>query len=199
MSVLESERSLVLVIDMQGRLMSLVHRPELVLAATERLLQIADLFAVPTLVTEQYPTGLGETHPRIEAAFAALAVAKKKVVKDSFSCCGEPSFEEALAELRPELGPASRQIVVAGVETHVCVVQTVLGLLAQGSEVQVAWDCTSGRGDEYRGWALERMQQAGATITNHESVAFEWARDRHHDSFRQLNRLLRQGQPGAGS
>ena len=69
----------------------------------------------------------------------------------------------------------------------------------RGCEAHVCWECVSGRGAEYRQWALERMQRAGATLTNHESVAFEWARDKDHPQFKALNRILRGGQIGSES
>jgi nicotinamidase-related amidase len=193
MGLLVSERSLVLVIDVQGKLVGMVHRPELVLSATERLMRLADLFEVPVLLTEQYPGGLGPTHERLAGAFGALGVGHRRIEKDAFSCCAEPAFERALEELLPGVGAGRRQIVVAGIEAHVCVLQTVLALLDRGDAVHVCWECVSGRGEEYRVWALERMQQAGASITNHESVGFEWSRDRHHPRFRDLSQLLKEG------
>lgn len=196
MAILDANRSLVLMIDMQGRLAHMVYRSELVLAATSRLLALADLFAVPVLVTEQYPKGLGGTEPRLLEAIEALSVESRMVEKSSFSCCGAEEFEEAFEELMCTVPVKRRQVVIAGIEAHVCVVQTVLGLLERDCEVQVCWECVSGRGAEYRRWALERMQQAGASITNHESVAFEWARDKDHPRFRDVNRLFREGQIG---
>jgi nicotinamidase-related amidase len=89
-----------------------------------------------------------------------------------------------------------RQVVVAGIEAHVCVMQTVIELLREGSQVHLCWECVSGRGEEYRRHALERMAQAGAVLTNHESVGFEWARTKEHARFRDLSRLLKKGQPG---
>ena len=85
-------------------------------------------------------------------------------------------------------------MVVAGIEAHVCVMQTVIELLRTGHQVHLCWECVSGRGEEYRRHALERMRDAGAWITNHESVGFEWARTKDHESFRALNELLRPGQ-----
>ncbi len=196
MAILEADRSLVLVIDMQGRLAHMVHRSELVLAATRRLLAVADLFEVPVLVTEQYPKGLGGTEPELLEVIEALSVEFRIVEKASFSCCGAEEFEQAFEELMPSVPMDRRQIVVAGIETHVCVVQTVLGLLERGCEVQVCWECVSGRGAEYRRRALERMQQAGASMTNHESAAFEWARDKNHPRFREVVGLFRDGQIG---
>jgi nicotinamidase-related amidase len=194
MGLLDANRSIVVIIDLQGKLMDIIERPALVLAATRRLLQLADLFQVPVIVTEQYPKGLGPTHPEVRAVFDGLTTPKRLLEKTSFGCCGDPAFETALAQARPGLVVSDRQIVIAGIEAHVCVMQTVLELLAQGSEVQLCWECVSGRGSEYRRHALERMAQAGAGITNHESVAFEWARDKNHAQFRAISALFKEGQ-----
>lgn len=193
--LLEVERSVVAVIDLQGKLMEMIHRPGLVVEATNRLLRLAGIYGVPALLTEQYPEGLGPTHPEVQATFDGLGGAKDYLSKTSFGCCGDARFEAKLAELRPGVPPERRQVVVAGIEAHVCVLQTVVELLRSGNQVHVCWECVSGRGEEYRRHALDRMQQAGAQITNHESVGFEWARDTSHPGFRKMNRLLRQGQP----
>lgn len=194
MELLESGRSVLVVIDLQGKLMEVIHRPRLVVEATLRLMKLAELFGVPVVLTEQYPKGLGPTHPEIRAGFDALAVPKRYVDKTAFGCCGEPSFLRALDELRPGSG-APRQVVVAGIEAHVCVLQTVIELIRHGNQVHVSWDAVSGRGEEYRRHALERMAAAGAAVTNHESVGFEWARDKNHPRFRELSTLLKDGQP----
>ena len=83
---------------------------------------------------------------------------------------------------------------VAGIEAHVCVMQTVLESLRAGDEVHLCWDAVSGRGEEYRRHALERMQQAGAMLTNHESVGFEWARDKNHPRFKAMSGIFKEGQ-----
>jgi len=194
MELLESGRSVLVVIDLQGKLMDVIHRPRLVVEATIRLMKLAELFGVPVILTEQYPRGLGPTHPEIRAGFDALAVPKRYVDKTAFGCCGEPSFLRALDELRPGSG-APRQVVVAGIEAHVCVLQTVIELIRHGNQVHVSWDAVSGRGEEYRRHALERMAAAGAAVTNHESVGFEWARDKNNPRFRELSTLLKDGQP----
>jgi nicotinamidase-related amidase len=193
--LLDIDRSAVVAIDLQGKLMEMAYRPELVIAATIRLLKLAEIFGRPVVLTEQYPQGLGATHPQVRATYDELTVPKRLVTKVSFGCCGEATFDEALDDLLPELTAERRQIVVAGIEAQVCVMQTVLELLRAGSQVHVCWECVSGRGEEYRRHALERMQQAGAQITNHESVAFEWARTKDHEAFRAMSGLLREGQP----
>jgi nicotinamidase-related amidase len=194
MELAAAERSVLVVIDLQGKLVERVHRPRLVVAATRRLMRIAELFGVPVVVTEQYPRGLGATHPEVLEVFDALTVPHRRFEKTAFGCCAEPGFEEVLSALRPGVPAAGRQLVVAGIEAHVCVMQTVLEALRAGQGVQVCWEAVSGRGAEHRQWALERMQQAGAAITNHESVAFEWARDKDHPSFKALSTLLKEGQ-----
>jgi nicotinamidase-related amidase len=194
MGLLDVNRSILLVIDLQGKLMDMIERPGLVLAGTKRLLKLADLFQVPVVLTEQYPKGLGSTHPEIRAVFDELSTPRRLLEKTSFGCCGDPSFETALAQSRPGILPSDRQIVIAGIEAHVCVMQTVLELRTQGTEVHLCWECVSARGAEYRKHALDRMTQAGAVITNHESVAFEWARDKNHPQFRAFSAMFREGQ-----
>ena len=195
MDLLDVERSIVLIIDLQGKLMEMIERPALVRTAAIRLLRLAGLFGVPVVMTEQYPRGIGSTHPEIRAAFESLSGPKRLMEKTSFGCCGEPGFEQLLEELRPGLGPAQRQLVIAGIEAHVCVMQTVLELLRQGSQVHLCWECVSGRGSEYRRHALDRMVQGGAVLTNHESVGFEWARQKDHPAFKAMSGLFKEGQP----
>lgn len=196
MELAETDRSVVVVIDLQGKLVEQVHRPELVQAATRRLMRIAGLFGVPVALTEQYPRGLGATRPEILEVFDALTVRKRRFEKVAFGCFAEPGFAELLAELRPGLPPARMQLVVAGIEAHVCVMQTVLAAREAGYGVQVCWEAVSGRGAEHREQALARMRQAGAQITSLESVAFEWARSKDHAAFKSLSALLKEGQLG---
>ena len=194
--ILDPERSVVVVIDLQGRLAQAVHESAVVLDATRRLLQIAGLFEVPVILTEQYPEGLGPTEASIQAAFDALPGPKRKISKTRFSCCGDEGFEDALDDLLSGTEEDRRQVVMAGIEAHVCVMQTALELQRRGAQVYLCGECVSGRGRTFRRWAIDRMQQAGVVVTNHESAAFEWARDKDHPRFRDLNRLLREGQVG---
>jgi nicotinamidase-related amidase len=196
MPLLDSSRSILVVIDLQGKLVHMVQRPALVLETTRRLLRLADLFSVPVVLTEQYPKGIGPTETSIREAYDGLSTPTFFLEKTAFGCCGDAGFESLLQQARPGLPPPKRQIVVAGIEAHVCVMQTVLELLASGHEVHLCWDAISGRGEEYRKHALDRMAAAGATITNHESVAFEWAHDKNHPQFKALSALMKEGQPG---
>jgi len=195
MPLLDPNRSTLVLIDFQGKLVHQVYRPALVLEATHRLMKLADLFAVPVLLTEQYPKGIGPTEAGLKEHFDALSCPTFFMAKTAFSCCGDPGFRALLERARPGVPAREQQIVVAGIEAHVCVMQTVLELRQEGREVHVCWDAVSGRGEEYRRHALERMAQAGATLTNHESVAFEWARDKDHPGFKAVSALLKEGQP----
>lgn len=196
MELLDVRRSVLVVIDFQGKLMQLVHRQATVLETARRLVFLADLFEVPVILTEQYPEGIGPTHPEILSAFDSVRGPKRLLRKVSFGCCGDEGFERALRDLLPGRTAKERQVVVAGIEAHVCVMQTVLELMRQGTGVHLCWDAVSSRGEEYRRHALDRMMAAGATLTNHESVAFEWMRDKNHPNFRNVSSLLKQGQPG---
>jgi nicotinamidase-related amidase len=194
MELLDQKRSVVLVIDLQGKLMDMVVRPRLVIEATNRLLRISDLFEVPVVMTEQYSKGIGPTHAEVRAVYDGLVTPKFLMEKTAFGCCGDDQFEGLLQRALPGVAPRDRQVVVAGIEAHVCVMQTVVELLGTGHQVHLCWECVSGRGEEYRRHALERMAAAGAALTNHESVAFEWARDKNHPKFKALSSLLKEGQ-----
>lgn len=194
MELLDVNRSVMLVIDLQGKLMDMIVRPRLVIDSSLRLLQLAGMFQVPVVLTEQYPKGIGPTHPEVKAGYDALTTPKRYLDKTSFGCCGDPSFEPVLREMRPGVPPEKMQVVVAGIEAHICVMATVIELRRMGYQVHLCWEAISGRGEEYRKHALDRMMQAGAVVTNHESVAFEWARDKNHACFKDMNQLFKGGQ-----
>ena len=107
--LLDVKRSVLVVIDYQGKLMEMIYRPELVIAAAKRLIQFAEIFQVPIVLTEQLPDKLGVTHPEVRAAFDAAQTAKRYIDKASFGCCGEPRFNQALDELLPETPVAEQQ------------------------------------------------------------------------------------------
>ncbi|MCP4899555.1 MAG: isochorismatase family protein [bacterium] len=194
MELLDTERSVVVVIDLQGKLIDMAYRSEMVVRSTIRLLKLADLFGVPVVLTEQYPRGLGGTHPEVRETFDNLKTHSAYLDKTSFGCCGDAEFDMLLSSACPGVAPANRQVIVAGIEAHVCVMQTVIELLRANNQVHLCWECISGRGEEYRRHALDRMAQAGAILTNHESVGFEWARDKNHPAFKDLSNLLKDGQ-----
>lgn len=167
--------SVLVVIDIQERLAAVMPACASVVRATGILLEVAGRLHIPVLVTEQYPKGLGRTVAEVAAKLPEGAV---RVEKTCFSACA------ALPLTRP-------QVVLTGMETHVCVLQTALELAASGREVFVVEDAVSSRTEANYSNALARLWAAGIVITNTESVAFEWLRDAAHEHFRAVSKLLR--------
>ncbi|OGK11221.1 MAG: hypothetical protein A2Y63_01405 [Candidatus Riflebacteria bacterium RBG_13_59_9] len=199
------DSTLLLVIDLQERLLPLIDGAETIVANTCKLMRLADLFGVPVLLTEQYPQGLGPSTPLVKETFDALETEKHFFAKDSFSCNLKPDFLDQLIEIDLRMtanqsrliineGLCTRPIdvVVAGIESHICVWQTVLGLLPLGYYVRVCHDCVGSRSAANKKWALRSMLSLGAIVTSYESVAFEWARDKNHPKFTALHKIVKE-------
>jgi nicotinamidase-related amidase len=174
---LATATSVLCVIDVQERLVPAVADGDRVVARCERLAEAARLLGVPALVTEQYPRGLGPTVPALARVLPAA------LVKSSFSCCGSAGFVSALP-------PGAGAAVVAGLETHVCVAQTALDLLAAGFAVFVAVDAVSARHAIDHEVSLRRLESAGAILTTTEAVLFEWCRSAEHPQFQAVRKLV---------
>jgi nicotinamidase-related amidase len=160
---LEREDAALLIVDIQERLAVAMAERGKVVANAGHLVAAAKLLGVPVLHTEQYPKGLGPTVAELREALAPAA----PVEKLTFDCCGEPTFAPALEQ-------AGRStVIVCGMETHICVLQTVLGLLAQGLTVHVVADAVCSRDAENRRTALAFMRDAGAVVTCTETVLFQ--------------------------
>ena len=196
--------SVLLVIDLQERLLAAIEGSAAVVSSTCKLMEIAGLLGVPVILTEQYPRGLGESAPPVKTTFENVRSEKHLVTKDSFSCALSPAFLECLVNLEQTIAAKqTRQLidegirtrpldlVVAGIEAHVCVWQTVLGLLHLEYYVRVCHDCVGSRSPESKHWALASMLSLGAVVESYESVAFEWARDKNHPHFKQLSRIIK--------
>ena len=176
--LLTAESAALLLIDLQERLMPAIHDSEVVVARAVRLAEAARLLEVPIRATEQYPVGLGPTVPPLAAYPQAV------LTKTTFSATAAPGFDELL--------PAGvSQIVVAGCEAHVCVLQTVLGLLPRGHRVLLAADAVGSRDPDDRAAAIARAGRHGAEIVTSEMVLFEWLRDAQHPKFREVQKLLK--------
>lgn len=177
-STLERTTSLLLVIDFQARLMPAIEGAAAVVANARRLLRAAELFEVPAVFTEENAAGLGATVPELAAATRQI------VHKMSFDACRTARFIGRLGD-RP-------QIVVAGCETHVCVLQTVLGLIAAGRRhVYVVRDAVGSRSAESKETAIQRMARHGAEIVTTEMVVFEWLGGAEDPRFRDVLALVK--------
>jgi len=178
----EVQDSFLLVIDVQQRLLAAM--PDGVQAPLIKqlgvLLQAADSLTIPVAITEQYPKGLGPT----EAELLQLSPSKTAIEKTCFSCADADEFMTTLRTSR------RRSVILTGMETHICVLQTALALQGQGYQVFVVEDGVCSRTPQNQHNALQRMRQAGVIITNTESVLFEWLADAKHPEFRTLSKLI---------
>jgi nicotinamidase-related amidase len=179
--LLDRSRSALVLIDVQERLFPHVHEHERVLARMELLLFAAQLLQIPLLVTEQYPRGLGNTIEEIRKTLPGVP----PLTKVDFSCVPAPGFREQLSSLH------RNQVVLAGIETHVCVAQTALDLAAQGESVFVVADATASRRPLDAQIALQRLEQSGLTVTTAEAVVFEWLRRAGTEEFRAIQPKLK--------
>lgn len=177
-STLHATQSLLLVIDIQERLAPAIANVDAVIAENVRLLQVASELHIPRFYTEQYPKGLGTTiSPLQEPLNGALFYEKIH-----FSAGREQAFRDQLAALD------RKQVVVTGTEAHVCVLQTVLDLLALEYHVFVVADAVSSRSVQNKDRALERMAQAGAHVVSSEMVIFEWLERAGTDQFKAISK-----------
>lgn len=179
--LLDSERSILLVVDVQERLATAIHEVEAVVGSIRKLLRAAAELGVPVLATEQYSKGLGHT----VAPVAELMPTGAVIEKINFGAAREPGFMDRVRRLDRS------QIVVAGTETHVCVLQTTLGLVEAGFDCFLAADAVGSRVPLNRDLALERMRGRGVQIVTSEMVMFEWLARADTPAFKKVLPLIR--------
>jgi nicotinamidase-related amidase len=178
---LTAETSAVLVIDVQEKLLPAVPTARELLLNLGFLLDVARLLGVPVLATEQYPRGLGGTAPELLARLPA-----ERPAKTAFSCAAVPSVLDSLQN------GGRRQLVATGLETHVCVLQTVLDFLSVGVTVFVPVDAVAGRFSRDHELAVRRLERAGAILTTCETTAFEWLGDAAAPHFKEVSKLVQE-------
>lgn len=170
-----------LVIDIQEKLFPHMDQQEELLRKSLILIEGMQVLGVPMMITEQYPKGLGPTIQQVHQAMENCL----PIEKISFSCCDEPAYQEALQRLGRD------KVIICGIEAHVCVLQTVIDLVASGYDPVVVSDCISSRSPEDKRWAIERMLSEGAIITTCESILFELTRVAGTDEFKAISRLVK--------
>ena len=180
-NLLRKEDTLLVIVDIQTKLLKVIFEKERLVSACRKLIQAARLLEVPMVVTEQYPQGMGPTDPEILEVLEDAGAVEKL----SFSCCGVEDFNKKIAGLR------KKQIVVIGIEAHVCVLQTVHDLLHQGHSVYVPYDAVSSRTESDYTNALDRMRQAGAVIGSVESAVFELLEKAGTPVFKRASELIK--------
>jgi nicotinamidase-related amidase len=170
-----------LIIDMQERLYPLVQESDQLTKNTGILIEGLKAIGIKILVTEQYTKGLGFTIEPIKLLLSDIDF----VEKQAFSCCDEPAFYEELTLT------GARYVIVAGIETHVCVMQTAIDLLNSGYIPVIVEDCVSSRSSNDKNMAIERMRKEGAIITTYESILFELLRYSGTEAFKKVSRLVK--------
>lgn len=175
------ERTALFVVDVQERFRPAMQGFDSMVAGCLRLVRTFRILGLPLIVTEQYPKGLGRTVAELQEPLAGVPVFEKT----AFSALGCPQVREKLALLE------ARSIVVCGIETHVCVHQTVRDLLRAGYRVEVAVDAVESRHSGDRDVALRRMENSGAVLTTTEMAAFELLVDARHPRFKEVQALFK--------
>jgi nicotinamidase-related amidase len=181
--LMSADDTALLIVDVQSKIIRLVPGHRRIVWNLGRLITGANILGVPTVATEQYPKGLGGTVPELAEMLGDIPE------KLMFSCRGCPELFDELASRGIE------KILVAGIEAHVCVAQTVLDLLAAGFRVYVAADAVGSRGAIDAEIALRRLESSGASVTTTEAALFEWCEVAGTPEFKKLSELVKQPAP----
>ncbi len=179
--LIRKDDSALVIVDIQERLAVVMSEREKVVRNTLHLIEVAQLLRLPILVTEQYPKGLGPTVQEIRGALPSY----EPIEKLTFSCCGEPVFLKTLAST------GKKKIILCGMETHVCVLQTCIGSLKEGYTVHVVSDAICSRSKENFETGIEFMRDAGAVITGAETVLFQLLERAGTEEFKIISRRIR--------
>ena len=179
--MLMRENTVLIVIDVQGRLAQQMHERGDLLENLQKVIKGVKALGIPILWAEQNPDGLGPTLPEV----AGLLSETQPIRKLSFSCLGNDRFAQELRALD------RRQVLIAGIEAHVCVYQTSVDLLDMGYEVQIVADAVSSRTAANKRIALERVRDAGATVTSTETALFELLRVAKGPEFREILQIVK--------
>ena len=179
--MINRDKTLFVVIDFQEKLMPVMHNKEVLEDKVCRLAEGMKVLGIPHIVTQQYTRGIGETIPSIAEAIGEF----EPIDKTSFSCMRNEEFARQLREA------GKRDIVVCGIEAHICVLQTVLELLDAGYNVYVAVDGMSSRAANDYLWAAERMETAGAIVTTYEAILYELLGDAKSEGFKEVSKIVK--------
>jgi len=179
--MLKTETAVLVGIDLQEKLVRAMYQKEKLIDNSCKLISGMHLLGVPVICTEQNPKGLGSTIPEISSLFHDFS----PLPKFSFSCCGDPEFRKLIGK------PGRNQVLVAGIEAHVCVYQTSVDLLNMGYEVQVITDCISSRTTENLNTAIERLKQEGVKISSTEMALFELLGKAEGNLFKEISKIVK--------
>jgi nicotinamidase-related amidase len=178
--MLTSDNAFLLIVDVQGKLAQLMANREILFANLQRMVKGALALELPIVWAEQLPDKLGPTIPEV----CELLPGRKAIAKSTFSCCGNPALMDAIE------ATGRRQVLLVGIETHVCVYMTAIQLLERGFEVEVVADAVGSRIAANREIGLQKMVAAGASVSCTETVLFELMQTAEHPEFRTIQRAI---------
>jgi len=179
--MLTSENTILVLVDVQGKLAHLMHGKETLFENLRRVIKGIQILGIPILWTEQYPEGLGPTIAQVADLLSGI----QPISKLSFSCCRNDRFVQALK------ASGRNQVLIVGIEAHVCVYQTAADLLKLGYEVQVVSDAVSSRTLENKEVGLQKMRDAGVGLTSTEMALFELVRVAEGQQFKEILKIVR--------
>jgi nicotinamidase-related amidase len=179
--VLNKEDAVLLIVDIQDRLAAVMKDRESVVSNNLHLIELAKMIGLPVMATEQYPKGLGTTVPELREALPVY----KPIEKMTFDCCGQPAFPAELKSL------GRKSVILTGMETHICVLQTCIGLLRAGFNVHAVRDaiCSRAEGNWHTG--IEYMRDAGAVVTCTETVLFQLLKVAGTEEFKAISKRIK--------
>lgn len=181
--MLRRDDTLLVVVDVQGKLARVVHDSEAMLSVLAKLVQGAQILGLPIVWVEQYPEGLGPTVEEIAGLLEQAGASP--IAKRTFNACDQPAFLEAVRQ------SGRRQVLIAGIEAHICVYQTAVDLKARGYEVEVVVDAISSRTAENKQIGIEKMKQGGVAVTCLETALYELLRVGEGETFKQILKLVK--------
>lgn len=179
--ILTVENTALVIIDVQEKLWRVIFEKEKLRDDLQRLIRGVQVLGIPIIMTEQYPQGLGPTVPEV----INLLSSTKPIAKLSFSCWGDENFRKELTALK------RKQLLITGIESHVCVYQTAVDLLKAGYEVQAVTECISSRTVENRELGLRRIEGAGGRLTGVEMALFELLKVAEGEKFKAISRIVK--------
>jgi nicotinamidase-related amidase len=179
--MLTTDNTVLVIIDIQEKLFRVMHDKERLLQNVQKLVKGVKVLEIPVILTEQYPAGLGPTLPEISQLLPGV----KPVEKVCFSGCDEGRFLQELESLH------RKQVLIAGIEAHICVYQTAMDLLNRGYEIQVVADCVTSREVENKEVCLTRLNSAGVSLTTTEMALFEMLKVGRGEKFKQISNIIK--------
>jgi nicotinamidase-related amidase len=175
------DNSVFVLVDVQGKLAELMFEKEELYAKLESCTKGMQVLGIPTIWVEQIPEKMGSTIKHLRRLLKGV----EPIPKTTFSCCGEPEFMKALRQT------LRKKVIIAGIETHVCVYQTAVDLIAAGYDVEVVSDAVSSRSAENRNVALHKIVSLGARLTTTEMILLELMQTSSHPKFRDILKIIK--------